>query len=168
MTKPIIRAIHQLACGALIIFGSQVVQAKAPAATADVVFKHYVDAIHAQDMQSIRALIAEDVQRSDYVKCTAEMDNLTCLTTYIEDTIVKPGAKISILSSKVDGDLLTATVEIRSPLYQQVAAAERIVGIEKIQVKNGKIYDLHFIPDFKDQATARFFSRIGVASKSTP
>ena len=166
MTKPIIRAINQLACGALILLGTQVIQAKIP--SADVVFKHYVDAIHAQDMRSIRALIAEDVKRSDYIKCTKEMDNLTCLSTYIEDTIVKPGAQISILSSEVQGDQLTASVEIRSPLYQQVAAAERIVGIEKIQVKNGKIYDLHFIPDFKDEATARFFSRIGVKPKTSP
>lgn len=164
MTKPIIRTITQLACSTLMLLGAQGIYAKA-AASPEVVFQHYVEAIHAQDMQRIRGLIAKDVQRSDYVKCSAEMDNLTCLTTYIEDTIVKPGAKISILSSEVQGDQLTATVEIRSALYQQVAAAERIVGTEKIQVKNGKIYDLHFIPDFKDEATARFFSRIGVAAK---
>jgi hypothetical protein len=167
VSNRLIRAILGISTLSSVLLAAATVAATPPASSADGVFQRYVAAIHAADMNTIRSLISADVHRSDYVKCTAAMDNVTCLTTYIEDTIVKPRAHITVLSSQVEGDQLTASVEIRSKLYQQVAAAERIVGTEKIQVKNGKILDLHFIPDFKDEATARFFQRIGVRPKTT-
>ena len=62
-------------------------RAAAPAEP-QAVFDRYVQAVHAADMGAVRALIAPDVERSDYPACTALMDNPTCLALYIDQTVV--------------------------------------------------------------------------------
>lgn len=125
------------------------------------VFDRYVQAVHAADMPAVRALIAPDVERSDYVGCTPEMDNPTCLAFYIEQTVVRPRARIRVISLDTRGDELHARLEVRSELYRR-AGAERIVGVDALRIADGQIHAFRFIPDFNDEDTASFFASIGI------
>lgn len=131
----------------------------------DAVFDRYVTAVHAGDMATVRALIAPDVERSDFVGCRPEMDNPACLAHYIEATVVKPQAKLTVVKRHTDGDTVTADLEVRSPLYTQ-AGAERIVGQDIVRVRNGLIQSFRFVPNFRDEPTAVFFGTLGIGPRA--
>lgn len=131
-------------------------------ATPTAVFEQYVQAVHAADMAAVRALIASDVERSDFVGCTPQMDNPACLAFYIEQTVVKPRAQLKVISVQLRGDELHARLEVRSELYRKTAGVERIVGADVLRITDGKIHAFRFIPDFNDEATASFFASIGI------
>lgn len=132
----------------------------------DAVFDRYVAAVHAGDMAAVRALIAPEVERSDFVGCRPEMDNPACLAHYIEATVVKPQAKLTVVKRRTDGDTVTADLEVRSPLYTQ-AGAERIVGQDIVRVRNGLIHGFRFVPDFRDEPTAVFFGTLGIGPRAS-
>ena len=83
-----------------LLAASALVHAAAPAEP-QAVFDRYVQAVHVADMGAVRALIAPDVERSDYPACTAPMDNPTCLALYIDQTVVQPRARLAVLSVEV-------------------------------------------------------------------
>ena len=119
MTKKSLMALPLLAACAL-------AHAAAPAEP-QAVFDRYVQAVHAADMGAVRALIAPDVERSDYPACTAQMDNAACLAFYIDQTVVQPRARLTVLAVDVGASELTARLEVRSALYEK-AGVERIVA----------------------------------------
>ena len=131
----------------------------------DEVFDRYLIAVHAGDMDAVRAMIAPDVERSDYAGCRAEMDNPTCLAHYIETTVVKPRARMTELRRRVEGDTLFSDLEVRSPLYEQ-AGAPRILGQDIVRVRDGSIVAFRFVPDFSDDATATFFGTLGIGPRA--
>jgi hypothetical protein len=132
----------------------------------DAVFDRYVVAVHAGDMAAVRSLIAPDVERSDFVGCRPEMDNPTCLAHYIEATVVRPKAQLTVVRRRLDGDTVTADLEVRSPLYTQ-AGAERIVGQDIVRVRNGLIHGFRFVPNFGDEPTAVFFGTLGIGPRAS-
>lgn len=131
----------------------------------DTVFDRYVAAVYAGDMAAVRALIAPDVERSDFVGCRPEMDNPACLAHYVEATVVKPQAKLTVVKRHTEGDTVTADLEVRSPLYTQ-AGAERIVGQDIVRMRNGLIHGFRFAPDFRDEPTAVFFGSLGIGPRA--
>jgi SnoaL-like domain len=131
----------------------------------DAVFDRYVAAVHAGDMATVRTLIAPDVERSDFVGCRPEMDNPACLAHYIEATVIKPQARLTVVRRQLDGDTVTAALEVRSPLYTK-AGAERIVGRDIVRVRNGLIHGFRFVPDFSDEPTAVFFGTLGIGPRA--
>lgn len=141
----------------------------APAACAqaspDEVFQRYLTAVHRSDMAAVRSLIAPDVERSDFVGCTPAMDNPACLAHYIQATVVGPRARLTVLQQQVDGEQLSATLEVRSPLYAQ-AGVERIVGRDILTVRQGLIRSFRFVPDFSDAPTASFFASLGIGPRA--
>lgn len=153
------RALRPMAAPALLA-AAALAQAAAPDGP-QAVFDRYVQAVHAADMPAVRALIAPDVERSDYVGCTPEMDNPACLAFYIEQTVVRPRARIRVISLDTRGDELHARLEVRSELYRR-AGAERIVGVDALRIADGQIHAFRFIPDFNDEDTASFFASIGI------
>lgn len=153
--------LHSLATFSIVYGASGAMAAESP----DAVFDRYVTAVHAGDMVAVRALIAPDVERSDFVGCRPEMDNPTCLAHYIEATVVKPQAKFTVVSRRLEGDTVTADLEVRSPLYTQ-AGAERIVGQDIVRVRNGLIQSFRFVPNFRDEPTAVFFGTLGIGPRA--
>lgn len=131
----------------------------------DAVFDRYVAAVHAGDMAAVRALIAPDVERSDFPGCRAEMSNPACLAHYIEATVVGPKARLTALRRQLDGDTLSATVEVRSALYTK-AGVERIVGRDIVRAQGGLIRAFRFVPDFADESTAVFFGTLGIGPRA--
>jgi len=129
------------------------------------VFDRYVAAVHAADMAAVRALIAADVERSDFPGCRPEMDNAACLAHYIEATVVVPRARLSERARRIDGDTVTAELEVRSALYTK-AGVERIVGRDVVRVRDGRIVAFRFVPDFADEATAQFFGTPGIGPRA--
>ncbi|WP_341887235.1 nuclear transport factor 2 family protein [Variovorax sp. YR752] len=129
------------------------------------VFDRYVAAVHAADMPAVRALIGASVERSDFAGCRPEMDNPACLAHYIEATVVKPGARLTERRRNVDGETVTAELEVRSPLYTR-AGAERIVGRDIVRVRDGRIVAFRFLPDFSDEPTATFFATLGIGPRA--
>lgn len=125
-------------------------------------FARYVAAANTGNLAAIRDMIAPDVERSDFVGCSPDMDNATCLLHYIQTTIVAPQAHITVLGQTVQGDEIDAQLEVRSALYSQ-AGSERILGRDVVRVRDGKIVGFRFIPDFSDEPTARFFRTLGIA-----
>ena len=152
---------NSLATIALLAGSSGAWAADAP----DTVFDRYVAAVHAGDMATVRTLIAPDVERSDFVGCRPEMDNPACLAHYIETTVVKPQARLTVVRRQLDGDTVTAALEVRSPLYTK-AGAERIVGVDIVRVRNGLIHGFRFVPDFSDESTAVFFGSLGIGPRA--
>jgi hypothetical protein len=134
--------------------------------TPDAVFDRYVTAVHAGDMAKVRTLIAPDVERSDFVGCRPDMDNPACLAHYIEATVVRPKAQFAVMRRQLDGDTVTAVLEVRSPLYTQ-AGVERIVGTDIVRVRNGLIQSFRFVPDFADEPTAVFFGTLGIGPRAS-
>ena len=147
MTKKFLMALPLLAACAL-------AHAAAPAEP-QAVFDRYVQAVHAADAGAVRALIAPDVERSDYP---------TCLALYIDQTVVQPRARLTVLSVEVRASELTARLEVRSTLYEK-AGVERIVGSDVLRIEGGQIRAFRFVPDFTDPATARFFASIGITPR---
>lgn len=137
-----------------------------PTASPSEVFDRYVAAVHAGDMQAVRALIAPDVERSDFVGCRPEMDNPTCLSHYVEATVVKPGARMTELRRRIEQDTVHAELEVRSPLYER-AGVPRILGRDVVRVRAGRIVAFRFVPDFSDEPTARFFATLGIGPHAT-
>ena len=136
----------------------------------DAVFDRYVAAVHAGDMAAVRALISPDVERSDFGGCRPEMSNPVCLAHYIETTVVQPQARFTVLRRQLDGDTVSAKLEVRSPLYAK-AGIERIVGVDVVRVRNDLIHGFRFVPDFSDESTAIFFGTLGIgprAAKTPP
>ncbi|MBE0590379.1 MAG: nuclear transport factor 2 family protein [Hydrogenophaga sp.] len=132
----------------------------------DAVFDRYVAAVHAGDMATVRALIAPDVERSDFVGCRPEMDNPACLAHYVETTVVQPKARFTVLRRQLDGDTVSARLEVRSPWHSK-AGIERIVGVDVVRVRNGLIHGFRFVPDFSDESTAIFFGSLGIGPRAT-
>lgn len=153
--------LHSLASFSIMAGASGAIASDSP----DVVFDRYVAAVHAADMAAVRAMISPDVERSDFVGCRPEMDNPTCLAHYIEATVVRPKARLTVVSRQLDGDTVTADLEVRSPLYTQ-AGAERIVGKDIVRVRNGLIHGFRFVPDFRDEPTAIFFGTLGIGPRA--
>lgn len=137
----------------------------APSASPSAVFDRYVAAVHAADMAAVRALIAPDAQRSDFVGCRPEMDNVACLAHYVETTVITPRARLTERRRHVDGDTVTAELELRSPLYTK-AGVERIVGRDVVRVRDGRIVAFRFVPEFSDEATAVFFGTLGIGPRA--
>lgn len=137
----------------------------APSASPAAVFDRYVAAVHTVDMSAVRALISPEVERSDFVGCRPAMDNATCLAHYIEATVVAPQARITELRRRVDGDTVSADLEVRSPLYTKTGV-ERIVGRDIVRVRDGRIVAFRFVPDFSDDATAVFFGTLGIGPRA--
>jgi hypothetical protein len=136
-----------------------------PADSPAAVFDRYVAAVHAGDMAAVRALISPDVERSDFVGCRPDMDNPACLAHYIEATVVRPQARLTVVNQQLDGDTVTAALEVRSPLYTK-AGAERIVGKDIVRVRSGLIQGFRFVPDFSDEPTAVFFGSLGIGPRA--
>lgn len=131
----------------------------------DAVFDRYVAAVHAGDMATVRALIAPDVERSDYVGCRPEMNNPACLAHYIETTVVQPKAQFTLLGRQLEGDTVSARLEVRSPWHAK-AGIDRIVGVDIVRVRNGLIHGFRFVPDFSDESTAIFFGTLGIGPRA--
>jgi len=131
----------------------------------DTVFDRYVGAVHTGDMAAVRALIAPDVERSDFVGCRPEMNNPVCLAHYIETTVVQPKAQFTLLHRQLDGDTVSAKLEVRSAWYTK-AGVERIVGVDIVRVRNGLIHGFRFVPDFGDEPTAIFFGTLGIGPRA--
>lgn len=136
-----------------------------PSATPSAVFDRYVEAVHAADLAAVRALIAPDVERSDFAGCRPEMDNPSCLAHYIETTVVKPRARLTEVRRRVEGDTVIADLEVRSPLYEK-AGAPRILGRDIVRVRDGRIVAFRFVPDFTDESTAVFFGTLGIGPRA--
>jgi hypothetical protein len=132
----------------------------------DAVFDRYVAAVHAGDMAAVRALISPEVERSDFVGCRPEMDNPACLAHYIHTTVVQPQAQLTVVRRQVEGPLVTADLEVRSPLYAREGVA-RIVGKDLVWVRDGLIHGFRFVPDFNDGPTADFFGTRGIGPRAS-
>jgi hypothetical protein len=131
----------------------------------DAVFDRYVAAVHAGDMAKVRALISPDVERSDFVGCRPDMDNPACLAHYIEATVIRPQARLTVVRRQLEGDTVTVGLEVRSPLYTK-AGVERIVGLDIVRVRDGLIHGFRFVPDFTDEPTAVFFGTLGIGPRA--
>jgi len=131
----------------------------------DQVFDCYVAAVHAGDMETVRSLIATDVERSDFAGCSPAMDNASCLAHYLAVTVVEPKARLTLVRKIVEGDTLSVDVEVRSLLYTKVGV-ERIVGRDILQVREGLIRSFRFVPNFEDVPTAVFFGALGIGPRA--
>lgn len=130
------------------------------------VFERYVNAANNGDMTSIASLIAPDVERSDFIGCTAEMDNPSCLLHYIKSTVVDPKSRIHVTRIELSGDVVDASLELRGELTKR-AGVERILGRDVVRVEDGRIKAFHFIPDFTDESTAVFFGSLGIGPRAS-
>jgi hypothetical protein len=127
----------------------------------DQVFQQYLAAVKANDKAAVEALIAEDVERSDFPACRPEMSNKQCLSLYIDATVLRQAGEITVLRTQVEGDTVRATLELRSALTRR-AGVERAVGIDEVRVRQGRIVAFRFVPDFADEPTRRFFASLGI------
>jgi hypothetical protein len=130
------------------------------------VLQRYLAAANAGDMPAVRSLIAPDVERSDFVGCTPDMDNAACLAFYIETTVVAPHGQITLLHTEVVGDTVTGWLTLRSDLTRRLGV-ERVAGRDVLRVWNGQIRSFRFHPDFEDDATAVFFGSLGIGPRAT-
>ncbi len=123
-------------------------------------FRKYVEVVNAGDVAGLRALISDDVERSDYRACTPALSNKDCLLLYIETTVINQHGKIEETESfGIDGDTLYGGLVLRSDTVR-AAGSQRAYGIDKIKVKDGKIAGLKFLPNLQDPQTRKFFDHI--------
>jgi len=127
----------------------------------DQVFQQYLAAVKAHDKAAVEALIADDVERSDFPACRPEMSNKQCLSLYIDATVLSQAGEITVLRTQVEGDTVRATLELRSALTRR-AGVERALGTDEVRVRQGRIVAFRFVPDFADEPTRRFFASLGI------
>lgn len=127
----------------------------------DQVFQQYLAAVKAHDKAAVEALIADDVERSDFPACRPEMSNKQCLLLYIDATVLSQAGEITLLRTQVQGDTVRATLELRSTLTRR-AGVERALGTDEVRVRQGRIVAFRFVPDFADEPTRRFFASLGI------
>ena len=127
----------------------------------DQVFQQYLAAVKANDKAAVEALIADDVERSDFPACRPEMSNKQCLSLYIDATVLRQAGEITVLRTQVEGDTVRATLELRSALTRRTGV-ERAVGTDEVRVRQGRIVAFRFVPDFADEPTRRFFASLGI------
>lgn len=151
---------------AALIAGSAAVAGAQTPAGPQQVFERYVAAVNASDMAAVSALISEQVARSDYVRCTPEMDNKACLIAYVKETVVGPQGRIKTLKTEVLGDTVHAQLEVSSKTARDFGL-ERIKGTDVVQARDGLIVAFHFVPEFADDQTATFFGRLGIGPRAT-
>jgi hypothetical protein len=94
------------------------------------------------------------------------MDNPACLAHYIETTVVPPPVRFTVLRRQLDGDTVSARLEVRSPWHSK-AGIDRIVGTDVVRVRNGLIHGFRFVPDFGDGSTAIFFGSLGIGPRAS-
>nr|WP_315428990.1 nuclear transport factor 2 family protein [uncultured Albidiferax sp.] len=139
--------------------------AQTPAGPQEV-FERYVAAVNTSDMAAVSALISEQVARSDYVRCTPDMNNKACLVAYVKETVVGPEGRIKTLKTDVRGDTVHALLEVSSKTARDFGL-ERIKGTDVVQVRDGLIVAFHFVPEFADDQTATFFGHLGIGPRAT-
>ena len=145
---------------AVLLAGLVPLAASAQATDAAALFARYVQVVNAGDKAGLRALIAEDVERSPYRGCTAAMSNRDCLVAYIANTVLDRHGHIKPTESfGVDGDTIYAGLELRSDNIR-AAGVERAFGIDKIRFKNNQIMSLAFLPNLQDAQTKAYFDHI--------
>lgn len=141
--------------------GSQRTAANAGAADEyAALFAQYVRVVNAGDVAGLRAMIADDVERSDYRACTAAISNKDCLMLYIETTVIRQHGHIEATESfGIDGGTIYGGLILKSDTIR-AAGSERAHGIDMIKVRDGKIAGLKFLPNLQDPQTRKFFDRI--------
>jgi hypothetical protein len=123
-------------------------------------FANYVRIVNAGDVAGLRAMMSEEVDRSDYRACKAKMSNKDCLILYIETTVMKQHGRIEATDSfGVDGDTLYGGLVLQSDTIR-AAGSQRAFGIDRIRIRNGKIIGLRFLPNLQDAQTKKFFDHI--------
>lgn len=125
------------------------------------VFQQYLAAVKVHDKTAVEALIADDVERSDFPACRPEMSNKQCLSLYIDATVLSQAGEITVRRTQVEGDTVRATLELRSALTRR-AGVERALGTDEVRVRQGRIVAFRFVPDFADEPTRRFFASLGI------
>lgn len=144
---------------AALAFAGTAAHAQAPTDHA-ALFAKYTKIVNAGDVAGLRAMISDDVERSEYRACTPAMSNKDCLMLYIETTVIKEHGNIEETGSfGVDGDTLYGGLVLKSDRIR-AAGSKRALGIDKIKVKDGKIVGLKFLPNLQDPQTKRFFDHI--------
>lgn len=93
------------------------------------------------------------------------MNNAACLLHDIDATVVAPKAQLLERPRHVNRDTVTVTLEVRSPLHMK-AGVDRIVGRDVVQVRDGLIRAIRFVPDFADEPTAAFFATLGIGPRA--
>jgi hypothetical protein len=150
MTKALIAALA---------FASTAAHAQAPADLA-ALFAKYTKIVNAGDVDGLRAMISDDVERSSYRGCTPAMSNKDCLTFYIQTTVIKNHGTIEETGSfGVDGDTIYGGLVLKSDVIR-AAGSKRVLGIDEIKVKDGKIVGMKFLPNLQDPQTTKYFDHI--------
>ena len=123
-------------------------------------FAKYTKIVNAGDVEGLRAMISDDVERSAYRGCTPAMSNKDCLTLYVETTVIKNHGKIEETGSfGIDGDTLYGGLVLKSDVIH-AAGSKRVLGIDKMKIKDGKIVGMKFLPNLQDPQTAKYFDHI--------
>ncbi|MDD0838880.1 nuclear transport factor 2 family protein [Curvibacter sp. HBC61] len=143
-----------------VVAGGPGLAVAAPATPAQV-FEQYLAAVKAQDKAAVAALIADEVERNDFPACRPEMSHKQCLMLYIDATVLSQSGQITVLDTQVQGDTVSANLALRSELTRR-AGVERVLGVDVVRVREGRIVAFRFVPDFSDPPTRRFFATLGI------
>lgn len=120
------------------------------------VWKAYEAIINRGDTEALRALIHEDAAPIKFPTCTATTSNRDCLVSYIDTTVIKRHGSIKALDVKVEGEVVRASIELRSDMAKR-ANVDRALGVDEIRTRDGKIVSLRFTPDPNDEQTKAYF-----------
>lgn len=116
-----------------------------PAAT----LQRYLDAVNSADRAALMDLVSDDLAPFKFGACTPDMSAKACFGTFVTATILKRHGSLVSPSAKVHGDVIDAVIEVRHD-GTRAAGVPRMIGVDKITVKNNKIVSFDFIQDPND------------------
>lgn len=121
------------------------------------VFLRYVAIVNAGDLEGLRKLLSEDIARPGY-PCPARVSNRDCVVEWVGGSVIQQHGWITPTTSlAIDGDAAYAGIEIRTELVRR-SGVERLVGIDKVRVRDGKIIELRFLHNPLDEQTSRYYA----------
>jgi hypothetical protein len=77
-----------------------------------------------------------------------------CLATFVNNTIIRRHGSLVSPTAEVSGDKIVAVIEVRHD-GTRAAKIPRMIGVDTITVKNGKIVSFSFKQDPNDQFNKR-------------
>lgn len=125
---------------------------------AEIVYTSFVNAINAGDAIKALAVFSDDIILRAGRECPKDnpcIGKQAAKNKYI-DSQIAANTKIVPFSIQVEGNLVTAKVEIRNRRTISTGI-DRIIGTDNVEIHGDKIKSYIFVPDLNDEDTKKFF-----------
>ena len=143
------------ACLLLLTSGANAAEPRDNKAVAD-----FVAAINSKDVTGLKALLADDfVMHKRDASCGAQVSDRDCMLAYLQRTLLKPNARLTVGMVKSEREITRANLTISSDAIR-TAGVKQIAVTKEFVTTNGKIQSILTTLRTEDPDTAAYKKRL--------